>query len=158
MRGRAFILATLLILVPLSARSRRPRRVVGGGRQFVRTRRSGRSSAPSSRPGKQVELTLHPRSRIFRTDSGGAGSRQPPDFAFSLRFGSDISPLAFDDRLVDLTDTIGPFGPVRSRRARLGVLLNEKTGQRKLYALPMGRTTNHIHVWKTLLEQAGFTL
>jgi multiple sugar transport system substrate-binding protein len=38
------------------------------------------------------------------------------------------------------------------------VLLNEKTGQRKLYALPMGRVTNHVHVWKSLLEQAGFTL
>ena len=37
-------------------------------------------------------------------------------------------------------------------------LLNEKTGQRALYALPMGRTTNHVHVWKSLLEQAGFTL
>ena len=24
--------------------------------------------------------------------------------------------------------------------------------------LPMGRTTNHVHVWKSLLEQAGFTL
>jgi multiple sugar transport system substrate-binding protein len=37
-------------------------------------------------------------------------------------------------------------------------LLNGKTGRRGLYALPMGRGSNHVHVWKSLLEQAGFTL
>jgi multiple sugar transport system substrate-binding protein len=37
-------------------------------------------------------------------------------------------------------------------------LLDPKTEQLRLYALPMGRTTNHIHVWKGLLERAGFTL
>jgi multiple sugar transport system substrate-binding protein len=36
--------------------------------------------------------------------------------------------------------------------------LNGSTGRRGLYALPMGRSSNHIHVWKSLLEQAGFTL
>jgi multiple sugar transport system substrate-binding protein len=38
------------------------------------------------------------------------------------------------------------------------MLVNQKTGQRALYALPWGRSTNHVHVWKRLLEQAGFTL
>ena len=37
-------------------------------------------------------------------------------------------------------------------------LLNGKTGQKALYALPMGQTANHVHVWKSLLERAGFTL
>jgi multiple sugar transport system substrate-binding protein len=36
--------------------------------------------------------------------------------------------------------------------------LNQKIGQRALYALPMGRTTNHVHVWKSFLKQASFTL
>jgi multiple sugar transport system substrate-binding protein len=38
------------------------------------------------------------------------------------------------------------------------VLLDATTGRRGLHALPMGRITNHIHVWKSLLERAGFTL
>ena len=38
------------------------------------------------------------------------------------------------------------------------LLLNARTGQKALYGLPMGRTTNHVHVWKSLLERAGFTL
>ena len=34
-----------------------------------------------------------------------------------------------------------------------------KTGQKRgLYALPMGRYDNHVHVWSSLLERAGFTL
>ena len=37
-------------------------------------------------------------------------------------------------------------------------LLDNTTGQRGLYALPMGLYSNHVHVWKNLLERAGFTL
>jgi multiple sugar transport system substrate-binding protein len=37
-------------------------------------------------------------------------------------------------------------------------LLNGRTGRRALYALPIGRVSNHVHVWKSLLEQAGLTL
>ena len=32
------------------------------------------------------------------------------------------------------------------------------TGRRGLYLLPMGFATHHVHVWKSLLERAGFTL
>ena len=38
------------------------------------------------------------------------------------------------------------------------MLLNGKTEQRALYGLPMGQNANYVHVWKSLLEQAGFTL
>ena len=37
-------------------------------------------------------------------------------------------------------------------------MLDGKTGQRALYGLPIGRVTNHVHVWKSLLERAGFSL
>ncbi len=60
---------------------------------------------------------------------------------------------------MDLTDTVGSFSnlfdPDQLDRA---MLLNAKTGQRALYGLPMGQIMNNIHVWKSLLEQAGFTL
>jgi multiple sugar transport system substrate-binding protein len=60
---------------------------------------------------------------------------------------------------VDLTDTVGHFSDLFDPEALAWfVLLNEKTEQRAMYALPIGRTTNHLHVWKSLLEQAGFTL
>ena len=42
--------------------------------------------------------------------------------------------------------------------SRSATLFDATTGQRALYALPMGFETNHVHVWRNLLEQAGFTL
>jgi multiple sugar transport system substrate-binding protein len=83
----------------------------------------------------------------------------PPDFLFGTFIINYISKWAFDDRLLDLTDTVGHFSDLFDPDALdWWTLLNEKNGQRALYALPIGRTTNHIHVWKSLLEQAGFVL
>jgi multiple sugar transport system substrate-binding protein len=47
------------------------------------------------------------------------------------------------------------FAPDALERA---MLLDATTGRRGLHALPMGRLTNHVHVWRSLLERAGFTL
>jgi multiple sugar transport system substrate-binding protein len=109
--------------------------------------------------GKRVELVFYPQAelpdRIAAIEAG-----QPPDFAFGLRHMSDfISEWAFDDRLVDLTDTVGYFSNLFDPDALTWwVRLNQKTGQRALYALPIGRVTNHAHVWRSLLEQSGFTV
>jgi multiple sugar transport system substrate-binding protein len=37
-------------------------------------------------------------------------------------------------------------------------LTDEQTGRRALYGLPVGRTGNNLHAWRSLLEKAGFTL
>ena len=66
---------------------------------------------------------------------------------------------AYEDRLVDLSDEIGPFASLFDPDAlAFATLFNATTGRRALYALPMGFATNHVHVWRNLLEQAGFTL
>jgi multiple sugar transport system substrate-binding protein len=66
---------------------------------------------------------------------------------------------AVDDRLVDLTDAVGHFSDLfdPDSLARVRVR-NAQTGQKALYGLPIGRSTNYLHVWKSLLEKAGFTL
>ena len=48
-----------------------------------------------------------------------------------------------------------PF--LRSFRFR-EVLFDVRTGQKALYGLPIGRSSDHIFVWRSLLERAGFTL
>jgi multiple sugar transport system substrate-binding protein len=40
----------------------------------------------------------------------------------------------------------------------VSTMRNARTGERALYALPMGQASNHIHVWNILLELGGFTL
>jgi multiple sugar transport system substrate-binding protein len=39
-----------------------------------------------------------------------------------------------------------------------GQLFNASTGQKAFYGLPMGRTIYYVHVWRSLLEQAGSAL
>jgi multiple sugar transport system substrate-binding protein len=109
--------------------------------------------------GKHVDLVFHPQAelpaRISAIEAGKA-----PDVAFGLRHMSDfISEWALQGRLADLTDIVAPFSGLFDPEALAWwTRLNETTGQRALYALPVGRVTNHVHVWKSLLEQAGFTV
>jgi multiple sugar transport system substrate-binding protein len=109
--------------------------------------------------GKQVELVLHEQSELAETIEAALAAGQPPDFAFGISINRHISKWAFDDRLVDLNDAVGHFSDMFDPDALAWwTLLDQKTGQRALYALPMGLTTNHIHVWKSPLEQGGFIL
>jgi multiple sugar transport system substrate-binding protein len=84
---------------------------------------------------------------------------QPPDFAFGFYQSRRIGQWAFDDRLVDLSEAVGHFADLFDRDVlSRGLWLNASTGQKALYGLPMGRTTYNVHVWKSLLEHAGFAL
>jgi multiple sugar transport system substrate-binding protein len=109
--------------------------------------------------GKQVELTFYSQAELPDVIAAALEAGRPPDFAFGTRIADRIGQWAFDNRLVDLADTIGHFSDLFDPDALAWwTLLNHKTDQRALYALPWGRSTNHVHVWKSLLEQAGFTL
>ena len=109
--------------------------------------------------GKRVKLAFYPQAELPDEIGAALEAGQPPDFAFGVRLASYITEWAFDDRLVVLTDTVGHFSDLFDPDALAWyMLLNQKTGQRALYALPIARTTNHVHVWKNLLTQAGLTL
>jgi multiple sugar transport system substrate-binding protein len=109
--------------------------------------------------GKQVELVVlyeeeHSAGIVAALQAG-----DPPDFAFGTLFTPFIAEWAYEDRLVDLSAMVGSFAIIFDPDALdRATLVNAKTGQRALYALPMGRVNNHVHVWRSLLEQAGFTL
>ena len=109
--------------------------------------------------GKQVDLVFHDPAEAPDKLLSALAADQPPDFAFNLRIGAYFVKWALDDRLVDLTDSVGAFSNLfdPDALARLRVR-DAKTGQKALYGLPIGRSTNYLHVWKSLLEKAGFTL
>jgi multiple sugar transport system substrate-binding protein len=109
--------------------------------------------------GQQVELASYSQEELLEKLRAALEIGRPPDFAFGGLLGDYIAEWALNDRLVDLTDTIGPFSNLFDPDALAWLTVpNKRTGQRALYALPMGRNTMHLHVWKSLLEQAGFTL
>jgi multiple sugar transport system substrate-binding protein len=109
--------------------------------------------------GKKAELVFPPITEVLDQTQAALEAGQPPDFLFGPVVSTAFDQWAYEDRLVDLTDVVGPLVSLFDADTLAGAtLLNGRTGKRALYALPMGRSTNHIHVWRSLLERAGFTL
>ena len=110
--------------------------------------------------GKQVELVLGPQEELV-ADLVAAleAGRRTPDFVFTVAETQPYEQWVYEGRLVDLTDAVGHFSDLFDPDALERVtLLDGTTGRRGLYLLPMGFATHHVHVWKSLLERAGFTL
>ena len=89
--------------------------------------------------GQDIELVLYEQAELSEKLKAALQAGRPPDFAFGQRIAPYITEWAFEDRLVDLTDTIGFFSDLFDPDALAWyMLLNQRTGQRALYALPMG--------------------
>jgi multiple sugar transport system substrate-binding protein len=113
----------------------------------------------AQKTGRQVELITFPQENLPGEIEAAIAAGTPPDLAFGYNLPEHVAPWAFRDRLVDLTDAVGPFLNLFDPEVLDQVqLLNGASGQKALYGLPMGRSTNHLHVWTSLLERAGFTL
>jgi multiple sugar transport system substrate-binding protein len=109
--------------------------------------------------GKQVELDLPSHNDMVAKVLAAVDAGRPPDFLFGFQTDWYYGQWAYEDRLVDLSEVIAPFANLFAPDAlSYATLLDAATGRRALYALPMGFSTNHLHVWSNLLEQAGVTL
>src|SRR3954447_531726 len=161
MRVRAVLLAATLVLVPISAWA--ADLVVwweegynpdedGAVRELV--------TAFERKTGKEVQLAFFTVGELPGRTSAAVEAGHPPDFLYGLDIVTlDFPRWAYEGRLVDLSDALGPLATQFDRDAiEDATMLDGSTGRRGLYALPMGQATNHIHVWKSLLERAGLTL
>ena len=109
--------------------------------------------------GKRVELVQPSQDEIMKQAESALQAGAPPDFLFSTVIERDAARWAYEDRLVDLDGVLSPVLDLfDADTIEVSTLLDGKSGRRGLYALPMGRTSNHVHVWNSLLERAGFTL
>ena len=109
--------------------------------------------------GKRVELEQPSQDDMEAKVLAAVEAEQPPDFLFGTNTDYYYGQWAYDDRLVDLTDAVGHFSDLFDPDAlSYATLFDATTGRRALYALPMGFSTHHGHIWRNLLEQAGFTI
>jgi multiple sugar transport system substrate-binding protein len=160
MRARAVVLAVAIVVAPLGAKA--ANLVVWWTEGFNPEEDAAVAelvAAFEDQTGTKVEL-VPIRSDAAAEVKAAVEAGQPPDFLGGLGgIGDFADQWAYEDRLVDLDQTVGSlrelFDPDLLENA---TLLNRRTGGRGLYALPMGRITHHIHVWQSLLEQAGFSL
>jgi multiple sugar transport system substrate-binding protein len=160
MRGRAVVLAVAIVMAPLGAQA--ADLVIWWDEGYYPEEHEAVEeivAAFQQETGKQVELVFHPLEELPGKIAAALEVGQPPDFAFGLLLNSSVGQWAFNDRLVDLSDSVGHFSDLFDPQVLSWELwLNARTGERALYGLPMGRTSYYIHVWKSLLERAGFTL
>ena len=109
--------------------------------------------------GKDVELKLnatqtdeHPRAVAAAREAGEA-----PDVALSESLHP--SKLAYEDALADLSDVVAPnkdqFFPAILDKA---LMKNGRTERYAYYGVPLQQFTINIHVWKSLLDQAGLRM
>jgi multiple sugar transport system substrate-binding protein len=159
-RIRALVLAAALILAPLGAQAA----------DLVVWWEEGQAAeedeavkeiiaAFEQNAGKQVELVLGQQEQIAADLVAAVeAGRLTPDFVFTVADTQPYARWAYEGRLVDLREVVGHFSDLFDPNAlERTTLLNGTTGRRGLYLLPMGFATHHVHVWKSLLERAGFT-
>jgi multiple sugar transport system substrate-binding protein len=109
--------------------------------------------------GKRVDFTFYEEAELAPAVEAALEAGEPPDFTFGLELLFHIAEWAYEDQLANLEDPLSPvLGLFDADAIETSMLLNHRTGKRALYALPMALATNYVHVWKSLLERAGFTL
>ena len=89
-------------------------------------------AAFEQKTGKQVDLAFYEQADFPDAVETALEAGQPPDFAFGTGYTQYyISKWAFDDRLADLTDTVGHFSDLFDPDALAWyTLLNQKSGHR----------------------------
>jgi multiple sugar transport system substrate-binding protein len=116
-------------------------------------------TAFEQKTGKDVELKNYPFDEFRPKLADALAGGHTPDFVFFLRISDYLVPWAYEGRLLDLSDVLEPlahnFDPEAFETTRM---FDVTVGRSGVYAVPIGRATNHVHVWKSLLERAGFTL
>jgi multiple sugar transport system substrate-binding protein len=159
MRVPAILLATTLILVPAAARA--ADLVVWWEAGFNSEEDAAVQALIATferKTGRRVELTLQQQREVHDKAQAALEAGRPPDFLWGTLSTDWVHQWAYEDRLVDLTDALSPLLDLFDADViEHSVLRNGRTGRRSLYALPVGRTSNYVHVWRSLLERAGFT-
>src|SRR5689334_5304130 len=160
MRVRVILLAAALVLAPLSAQA--ADLVVWWIKGYSHEEDAALEEAAAAferKTGQRVEIAFYPEADLMRRTVAAVETGTPPDIAFSFDIELPYGEWAYEGRLADLSDAVGPLADQFDKDAlERATLLDGTTGKRGLYALPMGRGTNHLHVWASLLERAGLTL
>ena len=160
MRIRALVLAAALILAPPGAQA--ADLVVWWEKGYNPQEDAAVAeiiAAFEQNTGKQVELVLPSQDDMEAKLLAAVEAGQPPDFLFGTNTRLLLRQWAYDGRLVDLSDVVGPFQACSIRtRSATPPCSTRPPADAPSMRCRWARSTHHLHVWKNLLEQAGFTL
>jgi len=159
MRIRAAVLSGALVLAPLGAHA--ADLVVWWEKGFTAQEDEAVREiiAAFEQDGKQVELVFQEQYDFPAKVEAALAAGRPPDFVYGSLLQDYVALWAVDGRLVDLSEVVGHFSNLFDPDTLAWVNWRDpRTGQGALYGVPIGREVNHVHVWRSVLEEAGFTL
>jgi multiple sugar transport system substrate-binding protein len=110
--------------------------------------------------GLDVEYVYYTNEDVPRKVLAALTAGEPPDLAYGFLFDlSHTSRWAHDGVLEDVSDVVEPIQEHLLPTAMQAVtLLNGQTNERSIYAIPVAQQVEHIHVWKSMIEEAGLSL
>jgi multiple sugar transport system substrate-binding protein len=109
--------------------------------------------------GNKVQLTFYSTEDLPTKLIAAVNAGSVPDVAYEdVGDFAQIPQLAWDGRLTDLTDVVGPAKDLFTKTALLtAYLYDNKAQKRSYYAVPIKQQAMHVFYWKSMLAKAGKT-
>ena len=110
--------------------------------------------------GLDVEYVFYTNEDVPRKVLAALTAGSPPDLSYGFLFDlQHTARWAAEGVLEDVSDVVETIRPNLLPHAVEAVtLLNEETGERGVYAMPVAQQIEHVHVWQDLVDQAGLDL
>ncbi len=111
-----------------------------------------------AKTGVKVELSQYAVQDMIPKTVAALDAGTPPDIAYSDTYDVEVAgKWAFDGKLEDISDVIGPMkGRFSPNTVETAFLYSDKAKKKAYYAFPIRQQTLHIQYWKDMLGQAGF--
>lgn len=106
-----------------------------------------------------VKLEIISEDDIDKLTIAALKAGNPPDLVFSMRTDSALTERwAREGKLADVSDVLEPLRDIYSPTALKSVhMYNKKLKKFGDYAVPFKQSSVHLHYWRDLLAEAGFT-
>ena len=106
-----------------------------------------------------IKLEIISEDDIDKLTIAALNAGNPPDLVFSMRTDSALTERwAWSGKLADVSDVLEPLQDLYSATALESVYrYNNQTQKFAYYAVPFKQSSVHLHYWRDLLADAGFT-
>lgn len=106
-----------------------------------------------------VKLEIISEDDIDKLTIAALKAGNPPDLVFSMETDSALTERwAWEGKLADVSDVLEPLRDIYSPTALKSVhMYNKKLKKFGDYAVPFKQSSVHLHYWRDLLTEAGFT-